>query len=249
MCTSNEDPQFIAQAKRKGAVDVLSKSTASEKLESLLQRLQTAVAAPPKIAESAPAASSNIDRPQANEEGLDERIRTLIEPLMDELSQRLTADLISKTEQQLVCRLEDEADQLQKRFIKAQSEQAQLTTNRMINELLPRLIQQKLDEEQQNIARLVQELIDSSLDSLVDEPRFIRRILDAKDAAATGNAVQILRHQAEEIAEAVASKRAAAVTDSILQALRPSPPPMYLLVTGGALVGAISAAVVFFLLS
>ena len=130
MCTSNEDPQFLAQAKQKGALDILSKSTAPEKLGSILDRVQLAVATPALVAEAAPADRPTAATPEATsgsltEKGLDKRIRTLIEPLMDELARRLTADLIAKKEQELVSRLEEEAERLQKRLIKAQNERAQ----------------------------------------------------------------------------------------------------------------------------
>lgn len=254
MCTSNGDPEFIAQAERRGAFDILSKSTTPEKLESLLDRLKLAAATPAPVAKTAPAPEPADARPEgtadpAGGNELDERIRTLTRPFVDELAQRLTQDLIANTEKTLVSRLEEEAEQLQKRVIKSQSEEAQLTTNRLIIEVVPREVRQQLERERQNIARMIQELIDVSLDSLVEEPGFIRRIVDTVETTAASNAEQDLGRRAEEIAETVAWERAGVVTERLLQSSRPASGRMYLLATGAALVGVISAAVVFLLLS
>ena len=46
MCTPNEDSEFIAQAKTKGALGILAKSTAPGKLASLLDRLTQAEEVP-----------------------------------------------------------------------------------------------------------------------------------------------------------------------------------------------------------
>jgi CheY-like chemotaxis protein len=286
MCTSNEDSEFIAQARKKGAVDILSKSTAPEKLEALLERLQVAVTAPAPaaaVAESGPAYQPALpeadgtvptqeqlaegvlarvrplldqhaktlaaDLVARTDERLDMRVRTAIGPIVDELSDRLSAELFAKTDEKLISRLGEEADRLQKNFIKAQSEQAQLTTNRLINEILPQVVRQQLEHEQQNIAHMVQDLIDGSLDSLVEEPAFIRRVLGNFEAAATTSAEQIVKRQAQAIAESVASERAGEVADRLMQTSRPDQGPMYLLAGAAALVGVASSAVVFFLLS
>jgi CheY-like chemotaxis protein len=254
MCTSNEDPEFIAQAKQKGALGILAKSTASEKLGGLLDRLQLATTTPAQVAEAALARRAASEKPQAtadsvSEKGLDERIRTLIEPLMDELAQRLTADLSATIDRKLISRLGKEAEQLQKRFTEAQTEQAQLATNRLLSELLPGAVQQQLEDERQNIAHMVQGLIDTSLDSLGKESGSIRRVLDTVETTATRNVEQYLRRQAEEIAETVASERVEAIADRLLQSSRPASGTMYLLAAGAALVGMISATVVFLLVS
>lgn len=263
MCTSNEDPQFIAQAKKKGALDILSKSTAPEKLANLLVRLQQAIdgAEPgfPPVAEALmpgraiPGTTSHprTDTPEdvTTEKRLEERIRALIEPQMDELSEQLASKLIERTDESVVSRMSQEAERLQKHFIKAQSEQAQLTTTRLINEVLPLVVQQQLEQEKQNIAQMVQSLIDTSLDALVDEPGFRRRMLDSVDVSATVGTEEMIRRQAQEIAETLAMEHDSELTERLTQSSVPSNAPMYLLAAGAALVGIGSAAIVFFQLS
>jgi CheY-like chemotaxis protein len=257
MCTSNEDPEFLAQAKRKGALDILSKSTASEKLVNLLGRLQRAVASPAAHAAVAESASpyrtaTQVQPPRADvltEERLEERVRTLVEPIMDELSERLAVDLVAKIDEKLISHLAEEAERLQRTFIKAQSEQAQLTTNRLVNDLLPQLVRQHIEQEKQYIARLVQDLIDASVDGLVDEPTFISRVLGTFEANAISSAEHIAKRQSQETAETVASKRVGEVVDRLIRSSAPSLGIMYILATGAAVVGIVSATVVFFLLS
>lgn len=259
MCTSNDDPEFIAQAKKKGALDILSKSTAPEKLEGLLDRLQLEVASPASVppaavAEAQPVYPAPTKTQQApseafTEERLDERIHASALPLMNELAERLKVDLAAQNEQTLISRLEEEADRLQNRFVKVQSEQAQLTANRLMNEVLPHVVQQQLDQEKQNIAHMVQELIDTSVDHLIEDPGFIRRLLDSVEGTAASNAERAVRHQTREIAETVASERAGEVAETLFRSSRPNSDPIYLLAAGAALVGVASAAVVYLLLS
>lgn len=257
MCTSNEDPEFLAQAKRKGALDILSKSTAPEKLVQLLDRLQRTLASP--AARTAVAESASPYRVAAqvqplradprNDDRLEERVRILVGPIMDELSEKLAKDLAAKIDEKLASRLAEEAERLQRNFVKAQSEQAQLTTNRLVNELLPQVVRQHIEQEQQFIARLVQDLIDTAVDGLIDEPTFIGRVLGTFEANAMSSAEQIAKRQSQETAETVASKRAGEVVDRLVRASAPSVRTMYLLATGAALVGIASSTLVFFLVS
>jgi len=254
MCNSNDDLEFIARAARKGALDILSKSTTPERLKSLLDRLQQAISTPASVAEAAPAHQSTAEMTRAasqslTENGVDERIRSLTAPLLKEFAQHLKADLAAKTEQQLASGLEEKSVQLQKRLIKAHNEQAQLATERLINDLLPEMVKQHIEEERRNIARMVQQLIDAYLDGLVEKPGFVRRILETTEGAAVGSSGKAVRHQEPGLAETGASDRAGALADRLLKSMRPDPRPMYLLAAGAASVGIASASVVFFLLS
>lgn len=258
MCTSSRDPEFIAQAKKKGALDILSKSAAAEKIASLLERLQHAIAEPalaPAWADGSVPGVNTTPEPQAvaagalTEEQLDKRIRALIAPHIDTLSEHLASDLIARTDEKLVSRMSEEANRLQKHFIKAQSEQAQLTTTRLINEVLPQIVRQQLEEEKRNIAQMAQNLIDASLDALLDEPSFPRRMLDSTEANVNTSSDQLAKRQVEEIAESVATERACEVAERLTRSVVRSTAPMYLLAAGASLIGVGSAAVVFFLLS
>ena len=104
MYTSREDPEFLAQAKRKGALDVLPKAAAPEKLGQLLDRLGHVGTSAAGVAVVAGAAS-----PQAAEslpgDRLEERVRTLLEPLMDDRLEALSGNLMTRIDEQLADRL------------------------------------------------------------------------------------------------------------------------------------------------
>lgn len=114
MCTSNEDPDFIAQAEKKGAYGVLAKSTAGEKLHELLESLKRKVAAPegavaaPQI--PVPAAAPPTPAAAAAAGGLaikqiDERIRALVGPLVEEHAKRLANDLMGRIDERIDARV------------------------------------------------------------------------------------------------------------------------------------------------
>jgi CheY-like chemotaxis protein len=152
ICISHQSPELITQAKKKGAFDILSKTTAPEALEKLLDRLQQIKATPMDIVAAVGETAQEAGDAQTRE-GLDERIRTLFESLMDERAERLTADLIAKvdqridtlarapakavvddlserlakdlmakTEERLVSRLNMQAERLREQFFSAQTE-------------------------------------------------------------------------------------------------------------------------------
>ena len=289
MCTSNEDPEFIAQAKKKGALDILSKSTAPEKLGNLLARLEQAGASPEgisapigaeasddgRLAEAAPGATDT-----STEEPFEARVRTLIEPLMDERAERLAADLvakiddrieshvrtsigplmedltkrlgedlITKTNQKLVAGLEREGERLKQQVLEAQSEKAQLTASRLLNDVLPQALQQQREQEKQAMAQTVTELADEALSTLVAEPSFMQGVLDTLEERVTESAEQIAKRQATEIAETLASEQANTVAELLAQPSKTGDSNILLLSAGAALVGIASAAVVYLLLS
>lgn len=289
MCTSHEDPEFISQAKKKGAFDVLSKATAPEKLGELLGRLSEAEASAKDVvvAAGATVAKDQADALTAREAGatlpdeeLEERIRTLIAPILDDRLERLTADLIAKidervdararasaeaviedvanrladdliakTDERLVSGLNLQTERLQQRFGKIQSDQVQPSTDHLLEEKLPILLQGHLEEERKDLAQRVQQLVETSMDALANEPAFNHRVSDAIKATVTEHAEQVAKRQAAEISEAVAAEWTGTVTG-----LMGTQPPagddrLYLFSGGAALVGIVSAVVVFLLLS
>jgi CheY-like chemotaxis protein len=287
MCTSNEDPEFIAQAQRKGALDIVSKSTAGEKLGALLQRLEGgAEAAPP--ASAAPAAGPSageigaIARREA-ERLVEERVHALIDSRLTELREslvdaaaarieeslaarvegmtkrlnaeaaleasqyvdtrldaqagQLAAEAARRVEEGLAGRLEAQAEQLRGRFIQAQSEQAQVTAQRLANELIPQAVRQQIAEERTQIVQTVQQSLDASIARIAADPAFLSRLTASVEASAVA--------KAEETATKVATQRTTELAGGLLQSARSGGPTMYLLAAGAALIGVIAAAVVY----
>jgi len=133
MCASNDDPDFIEQARRKDAFDVLAKPTTQERLADLLSRLRTE-AARAKVAAARTASSASLsingaavpttpDSPGALVEAqLDARIRALLEPLMDDLAKRLSKDLLTEIDGRIASGLDAKAQQLRKELLEVQSQ-------------------------------------------------------------------------------------------------------------------------------
>jgi CheY-like chemotaxis protein len=121
MCTSHEDPEFIAQAKKKGALDTLSKATAQQGLGGLIDRLQRLVPSPEAIVasagETAPVARKLTETAPGTgvattDQGLDEPVRTLIESLIEERAETLANELIVKMDERIASRVSASADLL-----------------------------------------------------------------------------------------------------------------------------------------
>jgi CheY-like chemotaxis protein len=263
MCTPSEDPEFIALARRKGALDVLSKSPKEEELPSLLQRIDQIVAgttsenaelkagsAPPNLSQ----AVSNIVRSEADRliterlnATLDQHLEQAIEPFVTRFRERLTAEVLTQAEQRLGQRFDAETQRLQKHFIGVQTDYAQLSANRLRNEILPQAVSQQIDQERQNLARMVQELIDRSLDSLSEEPAFVRRILDLAEATALNTTEDAAKQQVQEIAETVVSEQIGRLADGLARSTRTTLHTMYALAAGAALTGIGASALVYLL--
>lgn len=276
MCTSHEDPAFISRAKEKGAVDVLSKATTPERLGELLGRLQRPAPSPEGVAPKPVPKFTEIPA----EEGFDERVRALIESLLDErlesfaiellakvddrihtgaraaaepllenLAKRLSDDLITKTDERIVSGLNMQAERLQEQFLKAQTDQAEPTRDQFLGDQLRKLLREHLEQERKDLDKGIPEVVAAALDALASEPSFLRRVSDATKAMVIDSAEQAAKRRAAEIAEAVVTEW----TDRT-SGLTPSRPKagfgrLYLLSAGAALVGVLSAAVVFLILS
>lgn len=288
MCSGNDDAEFAAQAQRKGAFGILSKSSAEERLPSLLKELEAGAPAP--TPSPGPAAAPNaeeigaIARREA-ERLVEERLRTLIEGRLTELRASLVAEASARIEEGLAARvegitkrlnaeaaleasqyvdtrldaqagqlaaeaarrveeglagrLEAQAEQLRGRFIQAQSEQAQVTAQRLANELIPQAVRQQIAEERTQIARTVQQSVDAAVARIAADPAFVSRLTASVEAAALA--------KAEQTATKVATERTTELAGGLLQSAHSGGSRMYLLAAGAALVGILSSLVVYLL--
>ncbi len=278
MCTSNEDPEFMAQARHKGAMDILAKSSAQDKLPPLLERLEATLTTPTPVPEAAaspqpqPAVAPSTDAIQEIarqevdrmlQERLDKDVRAILDPMMAEMEQRLGAALAVQIEERLSTRFQDEAQRLQQDLLASQGEQVQLTADRLIGEHLPPMVQQqvgtvkteieqalyaRIDQEMNKSTQAVQGLIDTSVDRLTDNPAFLASMLEATSAAATSSAEEVVNREARKIAEITATERAGQVAESLISTARGGQGSMYLLAAGAAAVGIAAATFVYFLL-
>jgi len=274
MCTSNEEPEFVAQARRKGALDILAKSATPERLADLLTRLQ-APAAPPAVAAgptepaepvSAASVAETASKAARDEverllgEQLEQRLQRLLDYHLSGLSEKLRTELAAQAESSLDVRVEAEAARLQNQLAQSLTEKVRADINRILTDSLPAMVRQQLDamlpgsvrqqlrHQETGIAQMVQELIDASVDRLPEDPAFLRRLQRGESAAAVSNTQETVRRHAREVAEETASGHAGALTEALRQATRHSKRLIYSLATTAALVGIASSAAVYFLL-
>jgi len=139
MCTSQEDAEFTAAAQARGAVGILPKSAAAEKLPDLLERLRAASAGPPLPSRTDPPVASrplfqivpkitpepapDLARLIEQRAGglVDERIETrlagLIEPLLRDLELGLAERLAAQSRQLIEARLTELRAALEARLV------------------------------------------------------------------------------------------------------------------------------------
>jgi len=159
MCTSYENPDFFAQARRKGAFGILSKAAAPDKLPDLLECLKRTISAdsatPPAqgLMPEGGVAQDEAERPIT--EGLDARMRALIGPALEGIAERLGTQLIASLERRPPGDDGLEADPLP-RFARGQ------------------------------VAGAVQEMIVASVGRLVGAPDFLHKLLTSIEATASG---------------------------------------------------------------
>jgi CheY-like chemotaxis protein len=262
MCTSNEDPEYREQALRKGALDVLAKSTAKNRLPQLLEHIRGVISGVPTARAAAPAAAAPdmasieeaIRREAAGllearlEEVLEERLQAAMMPLLADFGDRLTSDTQAQIDRRLAERTESESQRLEARINTVLDQQTKLSSERLAAEVLPQAVSQQFDQERTNLAKLVQELLDSSLDNIAEQSDLVARISERVEASVLTSVEQIARGQATEVAEQVAKAQSGTVAQALADAGKSGSGTPYLLFAAAALIGVGAAAGVYFLL-
>jgi CheY-like chemotaxis protein len=266
MCTSNEDLEYREQALRKGAIDVLAKSAAKDRLSTLLDQVRETIsgAAPAEAAAMPAAAPAAVDMASIEEtirresarlleerldDILEERLQAALMPVLADFGDRLTSDTHAQIDRRLTERMEAESKRLRDQVAEVQNEQAKLSVDRLSTELLPRAVAEQFEEERTNLAQLVQELLDNSLDNIGDQPEFLRRVSDKVEASVLATAEQSARRHAKEVSEEIARDQAEVVASGATNAARPTTGTVYALSALSAIIGIGAAAAVYFLLS
>lgn len=215
MCTSHEDPSFAIAAKEKGAIGILPKSTAPDKLPAVLELLQEALSEQ-GAAEEAPApaaAPPPAPRPEAItearalelvdtrmetqldariEERFESRVGGLLTPMLDELRRELTermsaetADMLSKGIAELSHAQSAERPAVEADDIRAAAEE-------FISERLPKVVGAEIQST-------VNQLVESTLPDLVKG-----EIEAAIDHLVKRTLPELVRAEIDEITDAIA---------------------------------------------
>lgn len=263
MCTSHEEPEFVATAQKKGVFGILPKSAAPELLPEMLARLQaelstavstpTPTSAPAPVAEkpaAAPPVAPPAVPPGLSEEAiiklfesrLEARLPRLLSPMVDELRRDLSEVVLNETKRLIEERQTAEQSTRQSAPPQPTMADLQAISTRLATETLPDLIKRALQTERVQL----QEWVD-------------KRIGDALSQAAASEAQE--RSDADEIARRAAamarreSKEAVdtalATAQQSIQSLEqrlPSLGPVYALVVLAAVLGVGAAGAVYYLL-
>ncbi|MBK1722258.1 response regulator [Thiocystis violacea] len=248
MCTSHEEPEFVAQAKKKGVFGILPKSAAPEMLPEMLEKLQGALGMGAGKAAATVAATGHAEASAGLSEDaivkiLDARLEARLSKVLPALVEELRHDL-SKTILGEVNRLLEEhfaAEQAAKRNAAPHPTMADLQaiSTRLATETVPDLIKRSLVAERTQIME--------SFD------KHLREALPKAGAGQDGGeemalkAIAMARRESQETMDAalLASQQA---VQAVEQSLNKTKGVMYGLVVLAALLGMGAAGAVFYLL-
>lgn len=166
MCTSNEDDAYIAQARGKGALDVLAKSAAKAKLPALLEHVREVLAstAPaPAPTPAAPAmdadAIAELVRQEVASE-IEKRLEPVLEARVREIEERLNASLepimVRGIEERLSASLDPMSRGIEERLSAAQEQNAQAAIMPLMADFSERLTAELQEQTTRSIGEQLQ---------------------------------------------------------------------------------------------
>jgi len=253
MCTSHEEPEFVATAQKKGVFGILPKSAAPDLLPEMLARLQaelsTAVRTPAPTPAPAPAAEKPAAPPPGLSEDaiiklfesrLEERLPRLISPMVDELRRDLSEVVLSETKRLIEER--QAAEQSARQAVPTMADLQAIST-RLATETLPDLIKRALQTERVQLQEWVDKRVGESLAQTTASEAQERS--DADEIAR--KAVAMARRESKEAVES-----ALATAQQSIQSLEqrlPSLGPVYALIVLAIVLGLGAAGAVYSLLA
>jgi CheY-like chemotaxis protein len=272
MCTSHEDADFAAEARRRGAVAILPKSMAAERLPDLLSRLQSgALSAAPTASVPAAAPTAVPERAltlepelvRLIEHRIDACMTGVIEPLLQDLERNLSDRLLAttrkliqsqaelqaaETKDLIQARLADERQAAQRGYSEAITTQCQSAVGRLIGETLAEQVRLGLETERDQIMALVNQCLrEFSAQGTAAAQREWLAEVDGLVTAKSREVAEVAKREANEAA-AGAIARAQRMADDLAQEVRGRLTRVYVAVLGAALIGGLGVAAGFLLL-
>ncbi|BCU06477.1 response regulator [Allochromatium tepidum] len=263
ICTSHEEPEFVATAQKKGVFGILPKSAAPELLPQMMARLQAELgaavttprptpapapsaektAAPPPVAPpAAPPGLSEDAVIKLFESRLEERLPRLLSPMVDELRRDLSEVILSETKRLIEERHTAEQSTRQAASPQPTMADLQAISTRLATETLPDLIKRALQTERTHLQEWVDRRVGEALTQSAaseDQER-----ADADEIAR--KAVAMARRESKEAVDA-----ALATAQQSIQSLEqrlPSLGPVYALIVLAIVLGVGAAGAVYYLL-
>jgi CheY-like chemotaxis protein len=229
MCTSHDDPAYAAQAVKRGALTVLSKADAAEKLPQVLDQIRIALAAQAELAEVSPApvpepaqAPTALAAPAPTRAEIDSWIETHLSRRLAEAMEPQLARLTTQLRQVIVEQVEMAVDALAPPAaapapppvvalppepIPAPVPQAPaIDLEQLREEIIPAAVRRHFDVERDGFLRLVQQCVQEANAPHEEDPDALRRIQATVDATVTSRGTQIARSEAENVVEAALAR-------------------------------------------
>ncbi len=270
MCTSHDDPAYAAQATKRGALTVLSKADAAEKLPEVLDQIRTALAAQPELVQATPATVPEPAQPTAPpsvtvpvsapaptrpeietwiEAHLSRRLAEAMEPLLARLTTQLRQVIVEQVEMAVDALAPPAPAPAPPPVVAAVPapvpdvvpQAPAIDLEQLREEIIPTAVRHHFDVERDHFLKLVQQCIQETNAQHEEDPDALRKILETVDAALTDRATPIARREAEDVVKAALAHEHAALA-ALQQKLRNS----YVL-GAMALLVAVGAATVAFL--
>lgn len=249
MCTSHEEPEFVATANKKGVFGILPKSAAAELIPGILDKLRDSFAsgiAPQPVLEDVERAAPTA-APEWSEDAIlklveahvETRLTRLLTPMLEDLRRDLTESLLSESR-----RIVEE------RFTATQPNAPSMPTmadfqamsTRLATETLPELFKREIESERTRMLASVEKRLSEFQPRPASGPA-----LEINEESITLKAVASARRESKEAVDA-GVRGAQQAIQALEQSLQSSLNTMYGLIAGAAIAGIGAAALVFFLL-
>ncbi|WP_295400654.1 response regulator [uncultured Thiocystis sp.] len=261
MCTSHEEPEFVATANRKGVFGILPKSAAAELLPGILDKLRDKLAtggAPQPVGETIERAvqPAPAPAPELSEDAiaklvdarLEARLARLLTPMLEDLRRDLTESLLSEARHIVEDRFA--AEQAARRTASPAPTMAdfQAISTRLATETLPDLLKREIETERARIMASVEKQLRAFQPLPASGNLPAHEQLHALEESVALKAATLARREAKEAVDA-ALMGAQQSTQALEQSLGSAIGRLYGLIAGAAILGIGAAAAVYFLLS
>ena len=229
MCTSNDDPTYQRDAMEKGAMAILPKALASEKLPQVLQHLNEVVTARRADLLAVPARQSAA--------GLEASIRAFV------------ADELRALRASLRAEIESARNALQG----SDSDRVHHAVAKLEHEVLPHLVQQGMHAESKRVldamGKQIDQLLADKFETLVTNlphnKRVVGPLMDAARALVEAKAMEVAQSQARIVGEAAGEEQAHRVAKNLTQSAERAIKRAYIAAAAAGLVGVGSAVLVY----
>jgi CheY-like chemotaxis protein len=233
MCTSHDDPAYAAQALKRGALTVLSKADAAEKLPQVLDRIRGALAAQAELAEVTPSpvpeaaqAPTAIAAPAPAptraeietwiEAHLSRRLAEAMEPQLARLTTQLRKVIVEQVEM-AVDAFAPPAPAPAPPPVAAPApipapaptpvpQAPAIDLDQLREEIIPAAVRRHFDVERDGFLQLVQQCVQEASAPHEEDPDALRKILETVDATLTTRGTQIARNEAENAVQAALAR-------------------------------------------